>query len=60
MTSLFEPLTCLETLVSILELFTVFLLVKLTLNVVLIPSPVVLILPPVLLMITRLTCNPLM
>jgi hypothetical protein len=49
MTSLSEPLTCLETLVSILKLLTVFLLVKLTLYVVLIPSPVVLIPSPVLL-----------
>jgi len=40
MTSLLEPLTCLNTLVSILELFTVFHLVKLTLYVVLVPSPV--------------------
>jgi hypothetical protein len=47
MTSLSVPLTCLETLVSLSELFTIFLLVKLTLPIILIPSPVVLIPSPV-------------
>ena len=47
MTSLSEPLICLETLVSIIEPLTVFLLVKLTLYVVLIPSPIALVPSPV-------------